>query len=112
MAQADELFPKLVFWEEAKKDWTALDGHQKKFVLKALMRIEENASAIGEALSKKRHVDLTGYRKVKLKAVGIRIVYKIVKNKIEVAEIIAIGSRADEEVYQDAFERIRNKYRN
>lgn len=109
MSLENDLFPKLQFWEEAKKDWAALDGHQKKFVSKALQRIEENAAHIGEALSKKRNIDLTGYRKVKLKAVGIRIVYKVLNDKIEVAEIIAIGNRADEEVYKEALERINKK---
>lgn len=112
MPMENDFFPKLNFWEDAKTDWSALDGHQKKFVAKALQKIEENADGIGEVLSKKRHIDLTGYRKVKLKAVGIRIVYKVLNDKIEVAEIVAIGNRADEEVYKEAFERIaknRNK---
>lgn len=106
MPMENDLFPRLDFWEDAKTDWASLDGHQKKFVTKALQRIEVNANNIGEALSKKRQIDLTGYRKVKLKAVGIRIVYKVLNDKIEVAEIVAIGNRADEEVYKEAFERI------
>lgn len=103
------LFPILDFWEDAIKDWNALDGHQKKFVAKALQKVEENAANIGEALSKKRNIDLTGFRKVKLKSIGIRIVYKVLNDKVEVAEIITIGNRADEEVYKEAFERIDNK---
>ena len=37
-------FPKLLFWEEAEKEWRNLDGHQKKVVSKALQRIEENGN--------------------------------------------------------------------
>lgn len=92
--------------EEAKEEWLNLDGHQKKFVSKALQRIEENGSDIGDALGKKRNIDLTGYRKVRLRKLGIRIVYKVVNGAIEVTEIVAIGDREGEEVYREAFERI------
>lgn len=109
MSLENHLFPKLDFWEDASKDWLLLDGHQKRFVAKALKRIEENGANIGETLNKKRNIDLTGYRKVKLKAIGIRIVYRVLHDKIEVAEIIAIGNREDAEVYKEAFERIKKK---
>lgn len=101
-----DAFPNLIFWEEAKVEWFNLDGHQKKFVSKALQRIEENGADIGDALGKKRNIDLTGYRKVKLRKLGIRIVYRVVDSTIEVTEIIAIGDRKDEEVYREAFARI------
>lgn len=41
MSLKNYLFPKLDFWEDAKTDWAALDGHQKKFVFRALQRIEK-----------------------------------------------------------------------
>lgn len=47
MKSKQDEFPKLLFWEEAKKEWLNLDGHQKKFVSKALQRIEENSAEIG-----------------------------------------------------------------
>lgn len=109
MSNANELFPKLDFWEDAEHDWANLDGHQKKYVSKALQRIEVNGANIGEPLNKKRNIDLTGYRKVKLKSLGIRIVYGMLNGKIEVAEIVVIGNRADEEVYKEAFRRIQLK---
>lgn len=102
-------FPDLLFWDEAIKEWHNLDGHQKKFVSKALQRISESGATIGEALGSKHSIDLTGFRKVKLRKLGIRIVYKVGMTHIEITEIIAIGSRADEEVYQDAYERIIKK---
>lgn len=106
MKNKNEEFPQLLFWEEAKKEWLKLDGHQKKFVSKALQRIEKSGAEIGEPLGKKRNIDLTGYHKVKLRKLGIRIVYKIVDGGVEITEIIAIGDREDEEVYREAFERI------
>ena len=97
MSQLNHLFPKLYFWKEAEKDWHKLDGSQKKFIAKGLLRIQENGANIGE------------YRKLKCKANGLRIVYKIVDNVIEVAEIIVIGNRADAEVYDTAKKRILKK---
>lgn len=106
MKSKQDAFPNLLFWEEAKEEWFNLDGHQKKFVSKALQRIEENGADIGDALGKKRNIDLAGYRKVKLRKLGIHIVYNVVDGAIEVTEIVAIGDREDEEVYREAFERI------
>lgn len=109
MSNLNKLFPKLIFWKEAEKDWNKLDGSQKKFIAKGLQRIEENGADIGEELGNKRNINLSGYRKLKFRSNGLRIVYKIVDNVIEVAEIIVIGSRADDEVYETAQKRISRK---
>lgn len=109
MSQLNHLFPKLYFWKEAEKDWHKLDGSQKKFIAKGLLRIQENGANIGEELGNKRNSNLCGYRKLKFKANGLRIVYKIVDNVIEVAEIIVIGNRADAEVYDTTQKRILKK---
>ena len=42
------MFSKLLFWDEAKNEWDNLEGHQRKFVMKALQRIEENGPNIGD----------------------------------------------------------------
>ncbi|KGR74715.1 type II toxin-antitoxin system RelE family toxin [Ureibacillus sinduriensis] len=109
MEPLKDLFSNLEFYDEAVDEWQSLDGHQKKFVSKALEKIEALGNEIGEPLGNKRDVNLTGYRKVKLKQIGIRIVYRVVNEVIEITEIIAIGGRADEEVYQDAYDRIQKR---
>lgn len=38
---------------------------------------------------------------MKLRKLGIRIVYKVVDGAIEVTEIVAIGDMEDEEVYHE-----------
>ena len=103
------LFSNLEFYDEAVREWRNLDGHQKKFVSKALEKIELRGSEIGEPLGNKRNIDLTGYRKVKLRQIGIRIIYRVTNEVVEITEIVAIGDRVDEEVYQDASERIQKR---
>ena len=55
MSQLNHLFPKLYFWKEAEKDWHKLDGSQKKFIAKGLLRIQENGANIGEELGNKKN---------------------------------------------------------
>lgn len=96
------------FFEEAKAEYEALDGSEKKYVLKALEKISERGHEIGDPLENKRGINLAGCRKVKLKRQGIRIVYRINnRNNIEIIDIIAIGSTADEAVYKDADKRLK-----
>lgn len=97
------------FYEEAKEELHSLDGSEKLLVFKALSRIEERGDEIGDPLENKRGLNLTGCRKVKLKKQGIRIVYRIDGEEVEVVDIIAIGKRADEEVYKAAYERLTQK---
>ncbi|WP_053484496.1 hypothetical protein [Lysinibacillus sp. FJAT-14745] len=67
MESVEVLFSNLEFYDVATHEWKNLDGYQKKFVSKALEKIEVRGSEIGEPLGNKRNIDLTGYRKVKLR---------------------------------------------
>ncbi len=49
--------------------------------------------------------NLVWYKKVYVNSKKIRIVYKIIDDKIEIL-IIVIGKRENEKVYKDAFKRI------
>lgn len=59
-----------------------------------------------EDLTSKHGVNLIGCRKIKFRKAGIRIVYRIVGDKAEIAEIIIVGKREDNEVYQEAYKRL------
>lgn len=96
----------VVFIEEAKKDYKKLDGSIKKLVNVALAKMEERADELGEDLTSKHGVNLIGCRKIKFRKAGIRLVYRIVGDKAEIAEIIILGKREDNEVYQEAFKRL------
>ena len=96
----------VVFIEEAKKDYKKLDGSIKKFVDVALAKMEERADELGEDLTSKHGLNLIGCRKIKFRKAGIRLVYRIVGDKAEIAEIIMVGKREDNEVYQEAYKRL------
>ena len=57
-------------------------------------------------LGKKGNTDLTGFLKIKLRASGLRLVYKVIKQEDRML-IVVIGAREDEEVYSIAEKRIK-----
>lgn len=98
----------LNFWEEAKVEYEKLDGSQLVFVKKGLKRIKAFGLNCGNPL----HGKLEGYRKLKNRKMGLRIIFgqdPQTKN-IQIIDIIAIGKRKRSEVYNDAFSRIQ-KYK-
>ena len=98
------------FTQAAEKDLFQLDGSQRILVQKAIRKVSQNPlpdyqGGYGKPLSNKANSKLAGYLKIKLKAAGIRIVYKLVEiNGVMV--IVVIGARADNEVYDIAQKRI------
>lgn len=99
----------VVFIEEAKKDYQKLDGSVRKFVDIAIAKMIERADELGEELTKKNTSNLVGCRKIKFKKIGIRIVYRIIGNRAEITEIIAIEKRVENEVYKDAMKRLKKR---
>lgn len=96
----------VVFIEEAQKEYKKLDGSVKKIVQVAIAKMQERADTLGEELTSKHGLNLIGCRKIKFRQAGIRMVYRIVGGKAEIAEIITIGKREDNEVYQEAYKRL------
>ena len=104
---------KLVFLPEAEKDFKNLSGNERIVVAKALNKISQNPLPVseggyGKPLGNKQGGNLTGFLKVKLKSLGIRIVYKLIKIESQLL-IVVIGARADDEVYDSAKKRV-NKH--
>lgn len=102
------------YLREAEKELDDLDGSTRIFVRKAIKKISINPLPVNEGgyghpLSNKNGSDLAGFLKVKLKAIGIRIVYKLERRDNEFL-IVIIGARADDEVYETASKRI-HKYK-
>ncbi|MGN1408114.1 type II toxin-antitoxin system RelE family toxin [Lactobacillus sp.] len=97
----------LNIWSSAKKDLRALDGSQLVFVKKGLERIAVQGLSCGQAL----HGSLEGWRKLKNRKMGLRIVFgqDPKTGRIDVVDVIAIGKREKSRVYQVALERIQNK---
>lgn len=97
------------YYPEAKKDVRKLDGSQQKIVKKAIEKIANNPLSIyeggyGKPLGNKNGLDLRGLYKVKLKKLGLRIIYELVKEN-NVYKIVVVGLRADNEVYEIAAQR-------
>lgn len=95
---------------QAAEDFDGLDGSQKKLVLKALSKVSQNPlpdyeGGYGKPLGNTDQAKLAGYLKIKLKASGIRIVYKLQRIDTRMV-IIIIGMRADNAVYEEAARRI------
>lgn len=97
----------IVFIEEAKKDYRQLDGSEKKYVDIALAKIRFRADELGEELTQKGDSNLIGCKKIKFRKIGIRIVFRIIGDQAEIAEIISIGKRRKDEVYKNAAKRLK-----
>ena len=96
---------------EALDDLDELDGSQRKLVLKSIEKVRKNPlsqqeGGYGKLLGKKGNTDLTGFLKIKLRASGLRLVYKVIKQEDRML-IVVIGAREYEEVYSIAEKRIK-----
>lgn len=92
---------------EAADDFRHLDGSQKISVAKQLRKLE-TAPLLGEHLGNRAGLDLTGYYKLYAAQKSIRIVYRIIEQKV-VVEVVAIGKREDMSVYKTSLKRIRSQ---
>lgn len=95
---------KIEFHPEAKKEFDSLDGSLKKPVLKQIKKLQ-TSPFLGKELGNKHAMDLSGYRKMYCCNKKVRIVYKIVDNKL-VVFIVAIGGRNNLHAYKTAYDRI------
>ncbi len=98
------------YLEEAYKDLLKLDGSQRKLVLKAIKKVQQNPlpmseNGYGKPLGNHNNTKLAGLLKIKLRNAGLRIVYKLERVDSYML-IIVIGIREDEEVYEIASNRI------
>ena len=100
----------LKFLPEVTEDFKSLSGNQRIIVAKAFDKVLENPlptqeGGYGKPLGNKHGNNLSGLLKIKLRADGIRVVYKLIRTEFEML-VIVIGVRADDEVYKTAERRI------
>ena len=88
---------------EVLKDLDSFSHVQKILIFKQFTKLESSLQ-LGETLGNKAGYDLSGYRKMYVDKKKIRIVYKIIEDRV-VVEIIAIAKREDMSVYKKASER-------
>ena len=95
----------VVFTQEAEKDYDALDGSIQPQVESAIYKVAQNPlpkteGGYGTPLGG----NLAGLCRIKLRKLGIRIVYKLVRTDTTM-KIIVIAARADDAVYEIAAKR-------
>lgn len=95
--------------KEAQKDLRKLDPYVRKLVLKAIEKTAERPlpppEGIGKPLGNHASSRLSGFYKIKLRNLGYRVVYDLVREG-SVMKIIIISVRDDEAVYIEAERRI------
>ena len=102
---------KIEYIKEAQRDLKNLDPHNRKLILKAIqktaLRPLPPPHGIGKPLGNHSATKLNGYYKIKLRELGYRVVYGLVKEN-NVMKVIVISIRDDELVYKEAERRIQN----
>lgn len=98
------------YLKEALEDIKRLDHSQRLQVVKSINKVAVNPlpqveGGYGKPLSNKSGTNLAGYCKIKLLKLGLRVVYKIVREN-NIMKIIVVSARADDEVYILAQKRI------
>lgn len=100
---------KIEYIKEAQRDLLKLDPYNRRIILKAIEKTAErplpSPDGIGKPLGHHASSNLTGYYKIKLRDLGYRVVYGLVREK-EVMKVIVISIRDEEAVYQEAERRI------
>jgi mRNA interferase RelE/StbE len=86
----------------AFREYQKLDNSVLLLVDKSLKDLEDRADEIGKPLSNTCHAKLAGCREIKLRDAGLRIVYRITGQKVDILEVVyvlAIEKRADGYVF-------------
>ena len=94
---------KVEFYDKtAEKEYLSLDGSVRAMVDKGIARLALRADEIGKPLSGL----LAGYRELKFRTDGIRVIYRIRDGHVEVVQIIAICARDKGKVFDLASRRL------
>ncbi|BCV22176.1 type II toxin-antitoxin system RelE family toxin [Moorella sp. Hama-1] len=98
------------YLREALEDIKKLDQSQRVQVVKAINKVAVNPLPKAEGgyckpLGNKGGTNLAGYCKIKLVKLGLRVVYKVVRENV-LLKVIVVSVRADDEVYILAQKRI------
>ena len=102
---------KIMYHPEAEQELKKLDGSQQKIVLKAIIKVSQNPESnmkggYGKPLENKGGNNLSGLFKIKLKGLGLRIVYKLEQEALDnIMKIVVISVREGNAVYEIAAKR-------
>ena len=98
------------YGKDVENDLKIFNVAQKRQIRRSIEKFAENPlpkneGGHGNPLGNKQGRNLTGLCKIKLKSMGVRVVYKLIRTDT-IMKIIVIAARADEEVYKIAAKRI------
>lgn len=101
---------KIYAWKEATKDFKKLDGSQKLWVRRVVERLKDRGSEIGKELGNTNYAKLVGFKEIKNRKMGLRLIF-IARDDghVEIIEIAGIGNRADEEIFKSVEKRRKKK---
>ncbi len=91
---------RLVFKEDAKKEWDKLDTTIRSLFVKKLRERIEHPRVESTRLS-----GMKDCYKIKLRRAGYRLVYQVRDNEL-VVSVVAVGKRERNQVYKTAIKRI------
>lgn len=101
---------KIEYLKEAQRDLKRLDPYNRKPILKAIDKTAKRSlpppDGIGKPLGNHNNSNLSEYYKIKLRDLGYRVVYDLIREG-ETMRIIVISIRDDEAIYKEAERRIR-----
>jgi mRNA interferase RelE/StbE len=98
------------YTHEAQNDLDGLDHSQRILVFKAIRKVSGNPlpaseGGYGKSLGNRKSSHLSGYFKIKIKSIGIRVVYGLVRSG-KIMRVIVVSVRSDDTVYKIAQKRI------
>lgn len=92
---------KLVVHEDFEAEWQKLPVTIQTQLKKKLATLLENPKIPKNQLKG----DLAGFYKIKLKKAGIRLIYQVKDGELIIL-LLAVGKRADSEIYKTASKRV------
>ncbi|MEA2073072.1 MAG: hypothetical protein U9O86_05755 [Campylobacterota bacterium] len=95
---------KLEILIEAHEDIASFSNRERILIYKQFKKIVKSPE-LGSFLGNKNGYDLSGCRKMYADGKKIRIVYKVIEEKI-IIEVVALGKRSEMEVYKKASQRV------
>lgn len=96
------------FHPDAVKEYKKLDGSVLKMVNKSIDELELRADETGKILRNNKNTKLAGCKEKKLKDIGIRIIFKITNERVDILRIVyvlSIEKRSDDFVFKIAHNR-------
>jgi len=89
---------------EAKEDMKKFDHSTAVQIYAGIRKVQQNPlpqneGGYGKPLGNRNGQNLTGFLKIKFLAIGVRVVYRLVRTKKSM-KIVVVSLRSDGEVYQ------------